>query len=274
MSEIFNWKLQFEEDAVTDNSVDYLVDCASRAHQKASKYFELADKTPMVFAAVVLDPTVKNRWFEEQWSEGSEEQQAWPLDVMNKVKTLWKSEYKRTTAFGSSYSHPRTSSSSNARSGAAPPDQEQSIEETSLQRLANFKRIKLTPANSSIDALNEYLLQDVVPIDDDSKFDVLSWWFDRRHSQPELSKMAFDSLAIPLMSDDNERSFSAGRDLITYRRNRLQSTLIEACLCLRQSYGPPTIRDDKGDKLPAFDDERAIENDYIHQQELRQAAEA
>jgi hypothetical protein len=64
--------------------------------------------------------------------------------------------------------------------------------------------------------------------------------------------MAFDVFSIPLMSDNNERSFSAGRDMITYRRTRLRSDIIEACQCLKSWYGS---KDDE------FDNEDKIETD-------------
>jgi hypothetical protein len=51
--------------------------------------------------------------------------------------------------------------------------------------------------------------------------------------------MAFDCLSVPLMSDNPEKSFSAGRDMITYRRSQLGSDIIEACAFLRSVYGPP-----------------------------------
>jgi hypothetical protein len=64
------------------------------------------------------------------------------------------------------------------------------------------------------------------------------------------------------MSDDNERSFSSGRDLITYRRNLLISDLIEASQCLRQWYGPPEPKKTIGGKNePAFDEEKVVEDD-------------
>ena len=72
------------------------------------------------------------------------------------------------------------------------------------------------------------------------------------------------------MSDDNERSFSAGRDLITYRRNRLMSDIIEATQCLRQSYGPPQqIRTRKGTLDNAFDNEDKLQEDYDRQEALK-----
>jgi hypothetical protein len=41
--------------------------------------------------------------------------------------------------------------------------------------------------------------------------------------------MAYDVFLIPLISDSNERSFSLGRNMITYRRTSLLSDIIKAC---------------------------------------------
>lgn len=270
-TEIFAWKEQFEEEARTDDTMEYLANCCSRSLAKCQKYFEGADKTPIVFAAVVLNPTMKNRWFEQLWEGGSEEQLNWSTDIVNKVKALWRSEYKKIATSESVYSQPRTTSSlSNTRRGAAPSEQQLSIEEVTFKRLTDFKRVKLDRSTSAIDALDEYLLQDTILIDSSHKFDCLQYWFNQRLSQPELAKFAFDTLAIPMMSDDNERAFSSGRDLITYRRNRLKSTLIEATQCLRQWYGPPQpSRRANGQLQPAFDNDEAIQNDYNEQEAIR-----
>jgi hypothetical protein len=64
--------------------------------------------------------------------------------------------------------------------------------------------------------------------------------------------MAYDVFLIPLMSDSNERSFSSGRDLITYRRTRLRSDIIEACQCLKSWYGR---------QEDVFDNENEIEKE-------------
>lgn len=64
------------------------------------------------------------------------------------------------------------------------------------------------------------------------------------------------------MSDDPERSFSSGRDLITYRRSNLHDDIIEACSCLRSWYGPPVQAGASKAGEAAFDDEDEIEEQY------------
>jgi hypothetical protein len=82
------------------------------------------------------------------------------------------------------------------------------------------------------------------------------------------------------MSDDCERAFSSGRDLITYRRNRLKCDLIEALELLRQWLGTPKRRlmknkDDEEVRMDPFDGEHDIEIDYLthKEQEVLQGLE-
>jgi hypothetical protein len=65
------------------------------------------------------------------------------------------------------------------------------------------------------------------------------------------------------MSDDNERSFSSGRDMITYRRTRLLPDIIEACQCLKSWLSPIRARDGEAyDTEKVFDDENELQKDY------------
>jgi hypothetical protein len=65
------------------------------------------------------------------------------------------------------------------------------------------------------------------------------------------------------MSDDNERSFSAARDMISYRRTCLLPDIIEACQCLKTWLTlKPRIHDDEDIHTP--NDEAAVELDKEH----------
>lgn len=124
----------------------------------------------------------------------------------------------------------------------------------------------MIPAETEQDQLEQYLSTDPNPFEkkqqNDAEFDVLGYWMDRRLTWSQLSKLAFDTLAIPLMSDDNERSFSSGRDMITYRRTRLQSDIIQACQCLRSWYGKrKPKRLNMGEIEAPFDNEDAVQKD-------------
>lgn len=109
----------------------------------------------------------------------------------------------------------------------------------------------------AVDDFDHYLSVDPV-LRGDGIFNVTQY--------PQLALMALDCCAIPLMSDGCERTFSSGRDLITYRRSRLKCDLIEAMELLRQWLGTPARRRMKnGDSeiwVDPLDDEAAIIKDY------------
>lgn len=64
----------------------------------------------------------------------------------------------------------------------------------------------------------------------------LEWWGERRTEFPQLSKMAFDLLSIPLMSAECERIFSVTKRFIPPDRNRLRDDIIEAMSSLKHWY--------------------------------------
>lgn len=62
-----------------------------------------------------------------------------------------------------------------------------------------------------------------------------------------------------------ERSFSAERDMITYRRSNLLNNIIEAYDCLRSWYGPPNKKD--------YDDDEEIDQMWEQEQQRYHAGE-
>ena len=73
-------------------SYKYLAGCAEAAWAKCEKYYKKVDDTAVCYAAIVLNPTLKMKWLEQQW-ENSNEKQKWILTVETLVKELWL-EYK------------------------------------------------------------------------------------------------------------------------------------------------------------------------------------
>lgn len=65
------------------------------------------------------------------------------------------------------------------------------------------------------------------------QFHLRSYWIERRLTQPELAQFAGDTITIPMMSDDDERSFCSARDMVTSRRTCLMPDIIEASQCLK-----------------------------------------
>jgi hypothetical protein len=67
----------------------------------------------------------------------------------------------------------------------------------------------------------------------DENADLLEWWKNNQQQFPNLSQMARDYLAIPASSVPCEQVFSAGKNLITDKRNRLVGKTVRMCLCLK-----------------------------------------
>jgi hypothetical protein len=238
LHEVDNFKVEFADEATRDSTFTTLSECCEHSWDKIEKYYVKCDETPIVYAAVILNPTKKHHWFKQEWQDGTEEQRTWIEAVKVQVQELWRTEYKISKA-------------------VSPPQASKDDERDLHIRLHNYKRLKVTRPASPTDALDSYLNTD--PELDNETFDPLQYWYDRRHTAPDLAKFAFDTLAIPIMSDDTERSFSAGRDMITYRRSRLHDDIIEACSCLRSWYGKPK----KNHKNEApFDDEEVVERQF------------
>lgn len=70
---------------------------------------------------------------------------------------------------------------------------------------------------------------------DIGKLTALQWWSQdqQRKKWPRLSRMAFDILSIPAISDKPERVFSGARRTISWERMALEPDTIEATECLK-----------------------------------------
>lgn len=194
---------------------------------KCEKYYIATDQSPLIYAATMLCPWYKLAWFEQEWTDST--QASWVSSVRGYVEDLWVSEYKPAAA---------------KPVFATPPSSSFAARDSAFARQAEAKRLKLTHTMTSVDELTAYLALDPIPED---SMDPVQYWIERRYQFPNLSRLAFDTLAIPPMADDNERSFSSARDLITYRRNRLKDDIINASECLHNWYGRPQARARKAD---------------------------
>ena len=168
------------------------------------------------YAAILLDPTLKTAKLRQMWL-GDPKTAPWVSQVEEHVKAIWRTQYKPAN---------KTSTTS----------QRLYDEDSAFSRLSSAKRLRLDAPCDLIDALDAYLSIDPEPFEKDDtgkSFDVIGWWWQRQHTYPGLAQMAFDVFGVPLMSDNNKRSFSSGRDTITYRRTSLANDIIEAWQCLR-----------------------------------------
>ena len=183
---------------------------------KLDKYYCLTDESPAYVAAVVLHPSHKWHYIQENWKK------EWIQSSKKLMKTLWNG-YKPVE---SPLPQPQKSS-------------------TTTNEYLNWRDSHLKP-RLVIDEYERYCKSEQVYGFESA----LAWWLEetQQKSYPNLSKMAVDILSIPAMSAEPERLFSGAKITITDRRNRLGSDTIEALECLKSWFG---LRDFQGDDVLA-----------------------
>ena len=79
--------------------------------------------------------------------------------------------------------------------------------------------------------LSEYLAG---VLNDDNEASPLNWWANTgKVLYPQLAEVARELLSVSPTSAPSERLFSAGNAVVSYRRNRLKATTIEALVSVR-----------------------------------------
>lgn len=63
--------------------------------------------------------------------------------------------------------------------------------------------------------------------------DPIQWWISHKAEFPQLSQMALDILAIPVMADDPEQAFSEGKLIVTDQRCAMLDSTLEEIMCMR-----------------------------------------
>ena len=58
------FKEEFQDDASKDTTFRDLSECCSHSWSKIEKYYVLCDQMPILYAAVMLNPVIKNQWFQ------------------------------------------------------------------------------------------------------------------------------------------------------------------------------------------------------------------
>ena len=147
------------------------------AWAKCEKYYTSADESLLIYAATMLCPWYKLAWFEQEWTDSS--QSDWVSNVRGYVEKLWQSDYKPP--------HTKQALKSATNTPAVAHD-------SPFARQAEAKRLKLTHSPTSVDELTAYLALD--PLGEDT-VDPIQYWLERRFQFPHLSRLAFDTLAIP-----------------------------------------------------------------------------
>jgi len=179
---------------------------------KLDKYYRLTDESPAYVAAIVLHPSHKWHYIQENWKK------EWVVSSKKLMEALW-DEYRPVE----------------------PPLPRPEVPSTTTNEFLNWRNRHLQPT-CLIDEYERYCKSEQVY----GFTSALAWWLEdtQQKNYPNLSKMAVDILSIPAMSSEPERLFSGAKITITDRRNRLGRDVIEALECLKSWFG---IREFEGD---------------------------
>ena len=126
------------------------------------------------------------------------------------------------------------------------------LKERAFTSIRNHKHLKIShcftePITPTIDLYNEFIETDIIELTEDKVFNAIKYWNDYYHMQPDLTWMALDALAVPVMSDEYKWLFSSAKLLLTDRHSWLRLDIIEASKYLQAWYEHP--------KCNTFDDE-------------------
>lgn len=99
--------------------------------------------------------------------------------------------------------------------------------------LAMFLPPDESSVSPEVDELQQYLaLPEAVK---ETSFDVLGWWREHRELLPQLSRLARKYLCMMATSVPSECLFSSAGELLSNKRNRLSSSLVDDILFLRSA---------------------------------------
>jgi len=69
ISRFYEASQRFKSMADESPVYEWLHICCEKAWEKLNNYYQLADKSPAYYTAMVMDPSLKYAWFEQRWNE-------------------------------------------------------------------------------------------------------------------------------------------------------------------------------------------------------------
>lgn len=181
----------------------HLATASNNAWAKLRKYYTLCDNSTAYVASLVMNPRCKWKMLETRWLNNPE----WIESARKEVDILWRECYKNQV---------EPVSPTNSEAKVAEPD----IFDNSIA--------VDTPSRYETDQYQHYCDRSTEQVND-----LVDRWRVQETQTPQLTQMALDLLSIPAMSAKCERVFSSAKQLLTDRRNRLKTDVIEANECLR-----------------------------------------
>ncbi|KNE92982.1 hypothetical protein PSTG_13619 [Puccinia striiformis f. sp. tritici PST-78] len=173
--------------------------------QLTNKHYTLTDCSPLYQVAMVLHPSFKDEYFKlAKWKP------EWINEAIRLTREMWESHYKPLP--------PQLTTSQ-------PPNPRPSQPKTGvLAGLAGASEARGT--TSPTDPLQVWLAGGLALTEDGRPVNSLKWWMRQQragNTHGGLLQMALNVLSCPATTVDVERSFSFGRDYVSFRRHRLSA---------------------------------------------------
>lgn len=177
-----------------------------------NKYYMLIDETPVVAAALLLDPSKRKSYIEQNWPS------EWHERTVNTSQALWAGKYKLL---------PLSLTSDNVDTAVFPPNGPKPPK-NAFDRIK--QKLKVATAKRDDDDLLSFI--EGCPIDIEP-LTPLQWWSEpaQRQRYPRLHRMALHILSIPPSSAEPEVTFSGARRTQSFDRLRLSAKNLERLEC-------------------------------------------
>lgn len=206
------------------------------AIKKLNKYYNDAQLPSVVYAAVVLHPDLKMRYFEAVYRDNPTK-----LDsIKSKVQDIWAKHYERTfptsaeceTQQSQMYADIQTESqaepSQTTEFGGTASQVDDLFNSWKLEYPGSASQLGGGDIGGSFGELDTYLSEP-----SQKTTNPVEWWIANEERYPILSKLALNIHSIPAMSAECERVFSNTKLVLTERRCRMGDNAIEANQVLR-----------------------------------------
>lgn len=221
---------------------DHYTHCINHGFSKLQDYYTKADDSRLYAAAVALHPCYRYNYFDSQWAPTTDGKRA-VATAKRQTRELFAEYLKRKHA-----TNPPSPKPIPEPAATTPPRQHDDPEWydtftthckpiASNDRSANERRQQEQELESFLTAdldIHYKTVEDGKPVVKSYIMEPLRWWRERGEGlYPTLAQMAYDLFAIPAMSSECERAFSAAKRMITDERYRLKQDIIEADQCLK-----------------------------------------
>ena len=186
------------------------------AWQKLNEYYTKLGESPLFAASIILHPSLGMSYLEANWA--SEEQLVWVRDAKIGLSDYLDRWYR--------CNGPVDEQQKAIVETAAPPSVPPKISKGSVFKQWVKSRTAKAPAMGS--ELERYLR-----LEPQETEDPIEWWMARQGQFPMVSQLALDTLAIPAMATDCERSFSLAKLTLTSQRLSMTTETLEKLQCLK-----------------------------------------